>query len=411
MFSIPVGVVYRPNEAKVKNLKTKDYLGKARLVASADRTNNSTGFQGSERKQAVAFATALKDDRFPENISFAATNLAHRGLSSRSGREQSAPPSMNRNMFPPTPPPDTDKPSAYASGRSSDLNSHASPLKTTTSKAYSHPRQDAKPQVGDVRSEQRSSLGRTNSKSPPGGQSFEPGVIREQFRLASPPQSRRPRLGTTRIASEPRRPVTRRQPPDRSTLNRPPLFRETTPQRPFETLPESQKDDVYDMCQSGSATGAHRSGSRMNGHNTRAQPQYIAEEEEIASDRNEDDHVLGTGTSVVDSSHPMGSHIGRPSETDRNSSRRAEVHKIRVKVHAKDDTRYIVIGPEVEYGDFEGKIREKFCIKSRLRIKMQDEGDMITMGDQDDLDMLLENAKGGAKRENTDMGKMEVMAQ
>lgn len=50
MFSIPVGVVYRPNEAKVRNLKTKDYLGKARLVAASDRSNAFTGFAGSEIK-------------------------------------------------------------------------------------------------------------------------------------------------------------------------------------------------------------------------------------------------------------------------------------------------------------------------------------------------------------------------
>lgn len=50
MFSIPVGVVYRPNSAKVKNLKTKDYLGKARLVAASDRANAFTGFAGSELK-------------------------------------------------------------------------------------------------------------------------------------------------------------------------------------------------------------------------------------------------------------------------------------------------------------------------------------------------------------------------
>jgi hypothetical protein len=50
VFSIPVGVVYRPNQAKVKNLKTKDYLGKARLVAASDRANAFVGFAGSEMK-------------------------------------------------------------------------------------------------------------------------------------------------------------------------------------------------------------------------------------------------------------------------------------------------------------------------------------------------------------------------
>ena len=42
--------MYRPNEAKVRNLKTKDYLGKARLVAASDRANAFTGFAGSEIK-------------------------------------------------------------------------------------------------------------------------------------------------------------------------------------------------------------------------------------------------------------------------------------------------------------------------------------------------------------------------
>lgn len=42
--------MYRPNEAKVRNLKTKDYLGKARLVAASDRSNAFIGFAGSEIK-------------------------------------------------------------------------------------------------------------------------------------------------------------------------------------------------------------------------------------------------------------------------------------------------------------------------------------------------------------------------
>ena len=45
-----MGVVYRPNEAKVRNLKTKDYLGKARLVATSDANNAFTGFTGAEIK-------------------------------------------------------------------------------------------------------------------------------------------------------------------------------------------------------------------------------------------------------------------------------------------------------------------------------------------------------------------------
>lgn len=104
-----------------------------------------------------------------------------------------------------------------------------------------------------------------------------------------------------------------------------------------------------------------------------------------------------------------GMQARRPSANVRSSTRRvAEVKKIRVKVHSNSETRYIMIGPAVEYGDFEGKVREKFGLRRRLKVQMQDDGDMITMGDQDDLDMLIESAKSGARREKQDMGKMEV---
>ena len=67
-----------------------------------------------------------------------------------------------------------------------------------------------------------------------------------------------------------------------------------------------------------------------------------------------------------------------------------------------------MFGSTIDYGDFEKKIREKFAFKSKLRIRMQDEGDMITMGDQDDLDMLLSAVKGAARNEHSEMAKMEV---
>ncbi|KAG1737866.1 uncharacterized protein EDB91DRAFT_1139519 [Suillus paluster] len=49
VFSIPVGVLYRPSENKLKNSKSKDYLGKARLVAAADATDAFTEFTGVKK--------------------------------------------------------------------------------------------------------------------------------------------------------------------------------------------------------------------------------------------------------------------------------------------------------------------------------------------------------------------------
>jgi len=54
-------------------------------------------------------------------------------------------------------------------------------------------------------------------------------------------------------------------------------------------------------------------------------------------------------------------------------------------------------------------------LRKRFKIKVRDEdvpnGDMITMGDQDDLDMVLMGVKAQARRERLDMGKMEVWVQ
>ncbi|KAH8828097.1 NADPH oxidase regulator NoxR [Flagelloscypha sp. PMI_526] len=51
VFSIPVGVLYRPSEKKVKNAVTKDYMGKAKLVAASDPGDVNIGFKGYERLQ------------------------------------------------------------------------------------------------------------------------------------------------------------------------------------------------------------------------------------------------------------------------------------------------------------------------------------------------------------------------
>ncbi|KAF9018437.1 NADPH oxidase regulator NoxR [Hymenopellis radicata] len=46
VFSIPVGVLYRPSEKKLKNANTKDYMGKAKLIAASDPGDAYTTFTG-----------------------------------------------------------------------------------------------------------------------------------------------------------------------------------------------------------------------------------------------------------------------------------------------------------------------------------------------------------------------------
>lgn len=338
MFSIPVGVVYRPNEAKVRNLKTKDYLGKARLVAASDRANAFTGFAGSEIKNAGR--ATEKDDRPTDNISFAATNLVKPGLQSK--RQQSEPPA-SRNAFPPTPPPENDKPASMMT-RGASVRNGPKPMPA------------------------RLNIPETAAKS-------------NRYDKTSSPQSER--KGPTRSASEARSPPQRGY--SRNGSRAPRRSRQDD---------DGYPDDVYDMYDEGKS---QRGGSRRN------QPRYIEEEEEASDydsfDEGEFEMVSNRrpGTSVTGSS--------------RGGSRRPDIRKVRIKVHS-EDVRYVMVSTTVEFPDLVDRIRDKFALRRRFKLKVRDEdapsSEMITMGDQDDLDMVMMTAKQMARKQKQDIGKMEV---
>ena len=363
VFSIPVGVIYRPSPAKVKNLKTKEYLGKARLVAASTPTNVSTGFEGHDKR--------ARDDRPPENISYGATNLVQTHLTGRS-RQQSEPP-IGRNMLPPTPPPESDKPVSIGSHSSAER-------RPTRSSSVQGPR-------------------RILFEDQPNGDRSAPGDIKLQM-----PPLGKPRIGTMRTASEPRGPASRQIGSSRYQANgssRQPLFRETTRSRidmGFPPVAEVEdQDDPYNTAYGypsnrrapGSSPRKHRRARYTDDddHGSDGYDYDSADEEEIDLVRTE--------------SFPPRGHR-------RVGSRRIEVKKIRVKVHAQDDSRFIMVGPTIDFDEFEAKVREKFGLKSRLKMKILDDGDMVTLGDQDDLDILIMTSKKAANKERSDMGKMEV---
>ncbi|KAI1847796.1 hypothetical protein JX265_009224 [Neoarthrinium moseri] len=348
VFSIPVGVVYRPNEAKVRNLKTKDYLGKARLVAASDRANAFTGFAGSEIKNAGR--SNDKDDRPTDNISFAATNLVKPGIQSR--RQQSEPPT-GRNGFPPTPPPENDKAPQMSRGAS-------------------------------VRNGPKPMLAKLN---------IEPARSNSYTKTSSPQNDRGERRGPARAPSD------ARSPPQRGYSQRD----QGRARRSREARDDDggYPDDVYDMYNGG---GDSR-GSRQQGR--RNQQRYIEEEDE-GSDYDSFDE----GEFEMVSNRRPGT--GSVSGSSRGQSRRPDVRKVRVKVHA-DDVRYIMLGTAVEFPDLVDRVRDKFGLRRRFKIKVRDEdapsSEMITMGDQDDLDMVMMSVKQAARKQRQDIGKMEIWIQ
>lgn len=362
VFSIPVGVLYRPNEAKVKNLKAKDYLGKARLVASQERRN------ADPRRQAALAAMGL-DDRNGEKLSYAALNLVRPDLRSRSGRQQSEPP-MNRNMFPPTPPPEPDRPESSHEKYSPSESMHTTPSNTQ------QPRASAK--------ELRLELGAA---------AFEQKAAGERHRLGTKrSESERPAMGRERTGGSPSI-LDRRRKPERS--------------RDTRDIPEVriQEDPIEAYSQQAQPVQAHpvqrpmHQRSRSSAHTSKT----------LTIEEEGEDEVTDL------SDEPLAFEIIQPKSTHhrhRSQSRRApELKRIRIKVHA-EDMRYVMTTPAVQYDELTEQIRQKFSLKAGFKLKLRDEeGDLVTIGDHDDLEMAMATCKAAAAKERSDMGKMELWLQ
>ena len=362
VFSIPVGIVYRPNEAKVKNLKAKDYLGRARLVAAQE-------YQNSDPRRAAALAAAGVDDRPGEKLSYAALNLVRPDLRSRAHRQQSEPP-LRRDVFPPTPPPEPERPdSAHGS--------HHRRKSTESTSSERSNLQAARPAAKALRLElgvaafeqqkspekQRSAPRRAESERPP---------IRREYSGSSA------RSGESR----------RRDREQRSS------YRDVPEVRVKEDPIEAYSEQAMQQQQ---ASSHQRTRSSVQ----RGQPNPIVEVEE-------DDEVSPTDS-------PLAFEIVAPRPAhhrQKSQSRRApEIRKIRIKVHA-EDMRYVMTTPTVTFEELSDQIQKKFGFQTAFKLKIKDEdGDFVTMADSDDLDMAVSICKAAAAKERADMGKMEVFVQ
>jgi len=313
-------------------------------------------------------ASSAKDDRPEEKLSYAATNLVKPELQSRA-RQQSEPP-MNRNMFPPTPPPESD-------------NRRSNGEKGSSGNA---PMSRAQSVRGGGPKPQPLNLGRA---------AFD---RRDDRRDDVPPQRR----GTQRSASE--RPAPSRQESMRNRdidrrdrereLER--RSREKPRRRGSDDDVDDYADDVYDMYQARGSRSNYGRGSRQ-GKSSR--PAYIDEEDE--------DDYDGSDLDDADFEMVSRSKTRRRSPARSNTSSGRAVGKIRVKVHA-GDTRYVFITPNTSMREFVQSIREKFGIRQNFKVEIKDDGDMITMADEDDLDMAIQTAKSMARKEGSDTPKMEV---
>lgn len=382
VFSIPVGVIYRPNEAKVKNLKKQDYLGKARLVAAHDQQQR----HNDPRRQAALAAMGI-DDRPGEKLSYAALNLVKPGLSSRS-RQQSEPP-MHRNVFPPTPPPELERP---------------------------EPVQPHKRRSTESLGSQKSGIQASRPAAKP---------LRLELGAAAfdqKAQSERPRLGTKRSESE--RPQPRREFSDCSIRTHESVRRSSHRSNTYDHVPEvhihPDPIEAHSTTAPISISSPPSSYTRPNSQHTRSRSgayslqtahDSIIEEPEGESEGFDTSSTLSASPPLAYEIVSPHKHRSRPRHHRSQSRRDAPpaMRKIRVKVHAPEDTRYVMTSAAPVFNELAEQVMLKFGLKGDVRLRIKDEdGDMVTVGDQDDLDLAVLTCKEAAALEKAEMGKMEI---
>ncbi|KAF3196498.1 hypothetical protein TWF106_001169 [Orbilia oligospora] len=368
VFSIPVGVLYRPSDAKVRNVKTKDYLGKARLVAATDANNTFTGFSGTESKRVVEPV----DDRPTESLSFAASNLVIPNKTSKRTEEASnanpntsIPRSQERQVFPPTPPPEKDP----GSNRLRD-NGAAFPVKQAPS------RQTSKRDAGRDR-RRRDEMGY---------------VPEEEQDDDDEPQQPSGRRGSAR--SDRSYQSSRQRPP-------PPPSSRGGRRRDEHHEDEEYYDDVYDYY--GSEHSGRGGNSRRPSEGSRREPRrqpppqynddYQSDGDEDFEDDEEFDLISARGSKRGGNRRPL------------------DVRKINVKIHYEEETRLTVITPGIGFNEFTYKLKTKLGMERACKFKVRDEdGEQILVADQEDLDLQLSACKRAAKRAKSETGKLEIWA-
>ena len=367
-----------------------------------------TGFAGAERR-AIINADTSKDDRPPEGISYAASNLVRSDLTSRSQRQQSAPP-INRNAFPPTPPPETDVRGGMAKPGMPETKGGM------TARANS---------VRDGTGAGARMNSRRNNQRPPipplDENSISPPMRQNSFQDTPNQFTERPRMGTMRTASEPRGPVSKYSTArpgrgyrgdDGPPSSRGRLFNEMTPSRrpnSGDDADDEYPDELYDLYQSTAASNPYSSGSRRGdprGNIRRMRSEYDDMERDSGGSSLDDFEMLNdAGGSLSNASRGM--------STSRNTSRTRrpiDIRTVRVKMHHGEDTRYLMISVGMMWEEFLERAREKLRLSNKFKVRMRDEGDLITVGDGDDWDLAVQTAKREARRSGDDMARLEVGA-
>lgn len=365
VFSIPVGVLYRPSEKKLKNAVTKDYMGKAKLVAAADSNDAYTTFTGVTRlRQGITPTGTFVED---------GPNL---------NRSQTAPPPTTGPVSEPQPP------RAANLGRS-----------MTTINVPTNAREITRPRASPVDSRpppassgpQASS--RTRSPQPPPSQ---PAPLARGLSL-----NRRPQGPPSPAALAPPPPASQ-EPKNRLTEFYDSYLDDYTDPAPIPPVPSNASANGPDRIAAWARSNANPNNPPQRAPSRNAYSNYAPSSFGTGSMRRK---PTRRGTVRAASRYEEEEEGYGSGEYEDGPY---ELVKIRVKLHYQDDVRGMALTPDIPFDEFIYKVASKFGrAPNTIALKFKDEdGVKITLQDESDYELAIETAREASKGKPE--GKLEI---
>ncbi|KAG5731365.1 Neutrophil cytosol factor 2 [Termitomyces sp. T112] len=369
VFSVPVGVLYRPSEKKLKNAVTKDYMGKAKLVAASDLEDTFTTFTGSTRLKQGISPSGIFVDRTDLNSAVGQGNL-NRSATAPAGSSKSA---NEETPFSAAPVLERSKTTLNVPTNAHELTSGKEPSPTSlrappvSAPARSNSLKQPHPFGGPVR-----------------GLSIKRPVISPQAPAPSAQESDNrltefyddyldsysnnggedvPYILPIRSGGVPAVPPERVSAWAQSTVSSNYSLSRSGSRAPSNYLPNSYTG------------GVRRKVTRRGTTRSRGQSTYDEEEGYVSGDFED---------------IPF------------------ELVKIRVKLHYQDDVRGMTLSPEMPFEEFMKKLTTKFDKSvNGLGIKFKDEdGGKVTLRDESDYELAIETARETSRGKPE--GKLEL---
>ncbi|GAA5861304.1 hypothetical protein JCM1840_005325 [Sporobolomyces johnsonii] len=461
VFSVSLGTLFRPSATKIKNLETKDYLGKAKIVAATDPRDLFVGFSGTHKqpqsepsadwKRQAGGATGLARSktsaaRLERSGDGIAAPLRKRptaeemsgggrgGADDRLRRSQTAGPVLTASTL---------RPAGAPSEKIHNASKLPSLLDSSDERAARPPLRLAPPQLKRSPTTARKTYGAESSGDILEDYYFNTpkdftgeGSLEDLTRSIQPLHvSRKPSQGLAAPAPT----ILKNRRPDPPTGPLAPVPSAQVPQRVFNSTAQNSKPRLAPLSLPSSSAQSVPSLSRNNldfSTESRTPSDYspvtesslpysagggkarivrelqleqrrLARQDSVSSAYSEPVRVAkgsirGGGTITTEIGEQL-EVLYAPSSTAER-----EMTKVRIKLRYQGDIRGMSITPDLPHENFVERVRFKFGSPSDLAMKYMDsDGGLVSILDADDWESAMDQAREAANGRAE--GKLEVV--